>query len=219
MEYRTYCLIDAKGYYVDLVVAKLVDGTAPCAEWYTLKEGEILVDSAKPASRQYAGAVGFIRPKWDGSAWAEDATAEEIAAWEAAHPVKVQTLEEVQAQQITESKTKLAEYLESHPLTWTDGKQYSVTEDKQALLTGNLAAYQLAVTLGQANPELTWNATGEECTVWTFENLAMLAIAIKAYVKPLVAYQQKTEIAIRACSTAEDVEAVTIDYESVGGNA
>lgn len=124
------------------------------------------------------------------------------------------TLAEVQDQRIAESKTKLAEYLASHPLTWTDGKQYSVTEDKQALLTGNLAAYQLAVTLGQENPELTWNATGEECTVWTFENLAMLAIAIKAYVKPLVAYQQKTEIEIRACTTVEDVEAITIDYEA-----
>lgn len=128
-------------------------------------------------------------------------------------------LEDVQAQHIAKSKTALAEYLESHPMTWTDGKQYSVTEDKQALLTGNLAAYQLAVTLGQTNPELTWNATGEECTIWTFENLAMLAISIKAYVKPLVAYQQKTEIAIRACTTAEDVEVVAIDYESVGGNA
>ncbi|WP_352416296.1 hypothetical protein [Oscillibacter ruminantium] len=130
-----------------------------------------------------------------------------------AEPVRP-SLSDVQAQRIAESKTGLAEYLESHPLTWTDGKQYSVTEDKQALLTGNLAAYQLAVTLGQTT-ELTWNATGEECTVWTFENLAMLAIAIKAYVKPLVAYQQKTEIAIRACSTVEDVEAVTIDYEAV----
>lgn len=123
-------------------------------------------------------------------------------------------LSDVQARRITESKTALAEYLESHPLTWTDGKQYSVTEDKQALLTGNLAAYQLAVTLGQT-AELTWNATGEECTVWTFENLAMLAIAIKAYVKPLVAYQQKVEIEIRACTTVEDVEAVALDYGSV----
>lgn len=123
-------------------------------------------------------------------------------------------IKDAQAQRIADSKDALAEYLESHPLTWTDGKQYSVTEDKQALLTGNLAAYQLAVTLGQENPELTWNATGEECTVWTFENLAMLAIAIKAYVKPLVAYQQKTEIAIRACITVEDVGAVAIDYEA-----
>lgn len=125
------------------------------------------------------------------------------------------SLSEAQAQRIAESKTKLADYLASHPLTWTDGKQYSVTEDKQALLTGNLAAYQLAVTLGQTNPELTWNATGAICEVWTFENLAALAIAIKAYVKPLVAYQQKAEVAIIGCATVEEVEAVPLDYGSV----
>ncbi len=124
------------------------------------------------------------------------------------------SLSEAQAQRIAESKDALAEYLESSPLAWTDGKRYSVTEDKQALLTGNLAAYQLAVTLGQT-AELTWNATGEECTVWTFENLAALAIAIKAYVKPLVAYQQKTEVAIMGCATVEEVEAVPLDYGSV----
>lgn len=117
------------------------------------------------------------------------------------------------AQRITYSKTALAKYLASNPLTWTDGKQYSVTEDKQALLTGNIAAYQLAVTLGQS-PDLTWNATSEECTVWTFENLAALAVAIKAYVKPLVAYQQAAEVAINACATAEEVEAVAVDYEN-----
>lgn len=125
------------------------------------------------------------------------------------------SLAQAQALRIAESKIKLAKYLEFHPLMWADGKQYSVTEDKQALLTGNLAAYQLAVALGQENPELTWNATGEECTVWTFENLAMLAIAIKAYVKPLVAYQQTAEVAIMACTTTEDVGAVPLDYGSV----
>lgn len=124
------------------------------------------------------------------------------------------SLAQAQDLRIAESKTKLAEYLESHPLTWTDGKKYSVTEDKQSLLTGNLAAYQLAVTLGQT-AELTWNATGEVCEVWTFQNLAALAIAIKAYVKPLVAYQQTAEVAIMACTTAEDVSAVSLDYGSV----
>lgn len=121
----------------------------------------------------------------------------------------------VKSLRIAESKTVLAKYLAAHPLTWTDGKQYSVTEDKQALLTGNIAAYQLAVTLGKT-AELTWNATGEECTVWTFEALAALAIAIKAYVKPLVAYQQAAEVAINACTTVEAVAAVPLDYGSVG---
>lgn len=127
----------------------------------------------------------------------------------------VPDLDTVKAARIADSKTALAAYLAAHPLTWTDGKQYSVTEDKQALLTGNIAAYQLAVTLGQT-AELTWNATGEECTVWTFENLAALAIAIKAYVRPLVAYQQGAEVAINACTTVEAVAAVPLDYGSVG---
>lgn len=121
----------------------------------------------------------------------------------------------IKSERIADSKTTLADYLASHPLTWTDGKQYSATEDKQALLTGNLAAYQLAVTLGQT-AELTWNATGEECTVWTFESLAALAIAIKAYVKPLVACQQAYEVSVTACTTEDAIMAVPLDYESVG---
>lgn len=213
--YKYSCVINTAGYYQMFVLVLLPENEGPQIQEYTMKSGESLVDAAPPTMRPYAGAAGFVSPKRDGSTWVESATAEEIAAWEAAHPGKVLTVSDVQDQRIAESKTKLAEYLASHPLTWTDGKQYSVTEDKQALLTGNLAAYQLAVTLGQENPELTWNATGEECTVWTFENLAMLAIDIKAYVKPLVAYQQKTEIVIRACTTVVDVEAVTIDYEAV----
>lgn len=36
--------------------------------------------------RPQAGAVGFIRPRWSGSAWVEGATVEEIADWEAEHP-------------------------------------------------------------------------------------------------------------------------------------
>lgn len=144
------------------------------------------------------------------TAWTGDETA--WAAWKAANGPG---LDSIKSDRIAYSKTALAAHLASHPLSWTDGKQYSVTEDKQAMLTSNLAAYQLAVTLGQENPELTWNATGEECTVWTFENLAALAIAIKAYVKPLVAYQQAAEVAINACTDADAVAAVTIDYGSV----
>lgn len=215
MNYKHCCVINASKYYQAYVRVLLPEDAEPEVQGYTLADGELLIDTEPPSTRPYAGTPGLIKPLWDGSTWTEGATAEEIAAWEAAHPGKVLTLAEVQTRRIAESETALAEYLESHPLTWTDGKQYSVTEDKQALLTGNLAAYQLAVTLGQENPELTWNATGEECTVWTFANLAMLAIAIKAYVKPLVAYQQKVEIEIRACANVEDVEAVALDYGSV----
>lgn len=120
----------------------------------------------------------------------------------------------LKAQRTADSKTALAEYLASHPLMWTDGKPYSVTEEKQSLLMGNIAAYQIEV---QSDPDavVTWNASGEECVPWEFTELCALAVAIKNYVKPLVSYQQAVEIAINSCETVEDVEAIVIDYSTV----
>lgn len=121
------------------------------------------------------------------------------------------------AGKIAESKAALAEYLAGHPLTWTDGKAYSVTEEKQSLLMGNIAAYQIEV---QSNPEavVTWNATGEVCVPWDINELCALAVAIKNYVKPLVSYQQAVEVSINDCETLEALEAVTVDYASVHAN-
>lgn len=115
---------------------------------------------------------------------------------------------------ITESKTALAEYLASHPLQWTDGKYYSVTSEKQALLTSNLSLYQLAVSNGQPF-KLTWNSTGDECVEWVYEELAALALAIGTYVKPFVARQQELELAIKACATMEELDAIEINYDPV----
>lgn len=123
-------------------------------------------------------------------------------------------LEDVQVRRIAESKEALAQYLASHPLTYTDGKQYSVTAEKQSLLTGNLAAYSIAVNLGITPNPLLWNTTGEECTNWTYEDLGTLALAIQAYVKPFVAYQQSTEIAINNCVTIEEVDVIVINYDN-----
>lgn len=123
------------------------------------------------------------------------------------------TLEEHKAAKIFDSKSQLAEYLKSHPLTYTDGKQYTVTADKQSLLTSALARYQIATAAGMET-ELKWNATGEECTVWAYTDLAALALAIAAYVEPLVAQQQAIEVTINACSTIDQVQAITIAYGS-----
>ena len=115
---------------------------------------------------------------------------------------------------ISESKTALAEYLAAHPLQWTDGKYYSVTSEKQALLTSNLSLYQLAVSNGQPF-KLTWNSTGDECVEWIYEELAALALAIGTYVKPFVARQQELELAIKACTTMEQLDAIEINYDPV----
>jgi hypothetical protein len=126
-------------------------------------------------------------------------------------------LHALKATRIAETKTALATYLEEHPLQWADGKHYSITAEKQALLNNALAVYQIGVQAGM-NPELTWNATGEECMAWEFTDLCALALGIAAYVKPLVAHQQALEVAIREAETAEELDAITVNYEMVNAD-
>ena len=113
---------------------------------------------------------------------------------------------------IEESKTKLAEWLANNPLLYSDGKYYSVTEEKQSLLNSNIASYERAKALGIEYP-LKWNSTGEECTEWTYESLVTLSLTIAAYVAPKVSQQQSIEIQIKACETAEELEGIVIDYD------
>lgn len=116
---------------------------------------------------------------------------------------------------VSESKRLLAAYLQKHPMLYTDEKYYSVTKDKQDLLTSNITAYQLEVQLGVTSPILEWNASGEPCSEWTIEELSVLAITIKNYVKPFVSYQQAKEVEINACTSIEELDLVEIDYTSL----
>ena len=113
---------------------------------------------------------------------------------------------------VEQSKTVLKDFLASHPMEWLDGKYYSVTTEKQSLLTSNLALYQVSAAAGQPF-KLTWNSTGDECTEWTYENLCALALAIGTYVKPFVSKQQELEIQIKECATKQEVEVIEIKYE------
>lgn len=95
MKTEKHCsVIDAEGRHVTYVLVKIRDkpledgGTEQVEEVqnYTLKDGEQLVDASPPVMRQHAGSVGYIAPVWGGSDWQETAAADEIAAWEQAHP-------------------------------------------------------------------------------------------------------------------------------------
>ena len=95
MKSEKHCsVIDAEGKHVTYVLVKirdkpLEDGTTEQVEEiqnYTLKDGEQLVDAQPPVMRTHAGITGFLSPVWGGSDWQETATADEIAAWEQAHP-------------------------------------------------------------------------------------------------------------------------------------
>ena len=121
-------------------------------------------------------------------------------------------LSDLKEAKIAESKTKLAEWLANSPLLFSDGKYYSVTEEKQSLLNSNIASYERAEALGVEYP-LKWNSTGEECVEWSYPDLVTLSLTIAAYVAPKVSQQQSIEIQIKACETAEELDKVVISYD------
>lgn len=160
----------------------------------------------------YIGAKGFILPVIENGQVESLAVNEEaLAAYEAANQPDLSVLK---AERVATTKADLATYLAEHPLTWIDGNEYTVTADKQSLLTSQLALYQTAMAAGQPY-ELKWNPTGGECSVWEYENLVALALAIGQYVQPLVSYQQAKEVAIMACETVEELDAIVIDYATL----
>lgn len=126
--------------------------------------------------------------------------------------VTEEEIESHKTKRIQESKVLLAQWLNDNPILYTDGKYYSVTEEKQALLNGNLASYERAKSIGVEYP-LKWNSTGSSCVEWEYNDLLALSLTIAAYVAPKVAIQQNIELDIKACKTIEDIDAVVIDYD------
>ena len=110
------------------------------------------------------------------------------------------------------SKVMLAQWLEDNPLLYSDGKYYSVTEEKQSLLNSNLASYERATQAGIEYP-LKWNSTGDECLDWSYEDLVALSLSIAAYVAPKVSMQQVYELQIKACKTIEEINEIVINYD------
>lgn len=123
-------------------------------------------------------------------------------------------LDTLKADKIALSKADLAAYLESHPIQWTDGLEYSITAEKQSQLMGKLMAATMAKSAGNTY-DLTWNSTGEVCKSWELADLTALAFAIDARVTALVSYQQHQEVAMRKATTQEELETIVVDYDSV----
>lgn len=126
--------------------------------------------------------------------------------------------EAAKAARIAQSKADLAAYLEAHPLVWTDGNTYTCTTEKQQQLTSKLLAATMAKMAMQPYT-LTWNTSGGVCQEWTLDTLSALAFAIDAYVTPLVTYQQTMEVAMREAKTQAELDAIVVDYDTVGAAA
>lgn len=176
-----------------------------------------LTDDQVQTLIQYNGFVTITQEpdeEIEGSSVTVTPDVEAWEEWKASLPPEPDALEEAKADKIAKSKTDLADYLETHPLQWTDGEYYSITAEKQQQLTSKIMAATMAQTLS-ASYTLTWNSTGEVCREWTLQDLSALAFAIDARVTALVTYQQTQEVAMRNAATLEDLEAIVVDYDSV----
>lgn len=121
-------------------------------------------------------------------------------------------LAEAQSNKQNENKNMLAEYLNNHPITWVDGKQYGITMEDQSEIQLNISQYQIQVQAGIENPVLEWHAIHEACVPWTLENLSALALQISAAVYPWFRKMQAYKEAIYACTDIKEVEALVFDY-------
>ena len=138
----------------------------------------------------------------------------DLERWEAWKAVQPDPLVAAKSERIQKSKDELSAYLETHPITWTDGEQYAITAEKQQQLTSKLMAATMAQTMS-TDYHLTWNSTGAVCKEWTISDLTALSFAIDQRVTALVTYQQTQEVAMQNAQTMEELEAVEIDYDSV----
>ena len=146
---------------------------------------------------------------------AEDGTVTpNTEAWEKWKAEQPDPLNSLKTERIAQSKTDLETYLATHPLLWTDGLYYSITQEKQNQLTSKIMAATMAQTMS-TEYTLTWNSTGEVCKEWTLTDLSALAFAIDARVTALVSYQQKQEVAMRNATTQEELDAIVVDYDAV----
>ena len=121
------------------------------------------------------------------------------------------SLEEAKEEAITETKELLAELLEM-PMPF-NGKQYTVSMEKQNLLSAQLGLWALNSQAG-VPMELTWNATGEPCEPWEPENLLGLANAVALYVEPFVQKQRDAEVEIKKSKSKDKVNTVTEKYKN-----
>lgn len=136
--------------------------------------------------------------------------------WLAAAKAADGGIEKEKAARIADSKAMLADYLAGHPIhsnAHGDEGVYSVTQEKQTLMMSQYITYQ-AEKATNPSAKLTWNESGKSCTEWTEEQFMKLILEIKAYVYPLVSYQQAVEEQIDGCKTPEELEAIVIDYGS-----
>ena len=119
-------------------------------------------------------------------------------------------LGERQKEAVARTHAMLAEALQN-PIEF-GGRRYTVTLEKQGLLSSLLGLYGLNAQAGIPT-ELSWNAAGEMCEPWTFEGLLALSNAMASHVKPLAQMQREAEAMINRAGSEKEVQDELGKYE------
>lgn len=218
MAYKHSCVVGTNAIYKTLVLVLLVENEDHQQEeqiqHYEMLEGEMLVDTVPPTMRPYAGAAGFIRPKWDAdtSVWTEAANEEEIAAWEAEHPdPNAKTLEELRAGKETEisdaCNTAIVAGMDVETSRGTE--HFALQETDQINLTTALSA----VETGAAG--YPYHADGQLCRMFTREEIEAIAkasIQHKLYHTTLCNHLLTWA---RRAETAEELDGITYSADNL----
>lgn len=141
-------------------------------------------------------------------------TEDDLAIVDGLLPSYGSTLEEAQATRQALNKQALADWLATHPLTWTDGNVYGTKEEDQQEMSLNLSQYLLAVEAGQ-DDVLEWHTAKKRCKEFSLSDFKALALAIKNYVYPYLRHQEAIKEQIYAAQSVEAVKAIPIDYSTV----
>ncbi|MCM1221854.1 MAG: hypothetical protein NC548_46020 [Lachnospiraceae bacterium] len=124
-------------------------------------------------------------------------------------------LDSIKKNKILESKALLAQWLEDNPMKSSCHggveRTYTVTSEKQAMFTSKYTAHVSLMAAGIPN-EMTWNAAGEPCEVWTDPECLAFIAEMNAYVTAVVSKQQHLEVMIGNCQSVEELNAIKIDY-------
>lgn len=122
------------------------------------------------------------------------------------------TLDEAKELKQEQNKLLFTKYLISHPLIWTDGKEYGITLEDQFEINLNLNKYQLALQTNIDSPSLEWHARHEKNQSWTYENLINLFNSINQVIQPIYQKMQEYKIAIYNANTIEELEQIELNY-------
>ena len=180
MCYKHCCVVDADGVYKTFVLVLMEQGENPeNVQGYTLAEGERLLDAPPPGIKIQAGGAGFVKPRWDedAAAWVEGATAEELAAWEAAHSDPVSLEEKRAAKHAEISMASQAAIYEGMDVETTQGTEhFSLTDQDQI----NLTTAKNAIDNGA--PVYPYHTDGILCRIFTAEEINAIAQASVAHI-------------------------------------